>query len=169
MLDLLNFSGRRRVPVILQTEAAECGLACLAMVSCFHGHRIDLPTLRRRHSVSLKGTTLAHLMSIADQLGLKSRPIKVELEDLDKLDLPAVLHWDFNHFVVLKAVTARALVVHDPSRGERHVSMSEASRHFTGVALELAPAAEFRRVEERQRVSLGQLFGRLTGLKVALM
>ena len=169
MLDLLNFSGRRHVPVILQTEAAECGLACLAMVACFHGHRIDLPTLRRRHSVSLKGTTLAHLMAIADQLGLKARPIKVELEDLDKLNLPAVLHWDFNHFVVLKAVKGRGLVVHDPGRGQRHVSAQEASKHFTGVALELAPTAEFRRVEERQRVSLRQLFGRLSGLKVALV
>jgi len=169
MLDVLNFSGRKRVPVILQTEAAECGLACLAMVACFHGYRTDLPSLRRRHSVSLKGTTLAQLMSIADQIGLKSRPIKVELEDLDKLDLPAVLHWDFNHFVVLKAVGGRGLTIHDPGRGQRHVSPQEASKHFTGVALELAPAAEFRRVEERQRISLRQLFGRLSGLNVALV
>jgi ATP-binding cassette subfamily B protein RaxB len=169
MLDLLNFSGRRRVPVILQTEAAECGLACLAMVACFYGHRTDLPTLRKRHSVSLKGTTLAQLMAIADQIGLKSRPIKVELEDLDKLDLPAVLHWDFNHFVVLKAVGTRTLIIHDPGRGQRQVSQQEASKHFTGVALELAPTAEFRRVEERQRISLRQLFGRLSGLNVALV
>ena len=70
MLDLLNFSGRRRLPMILQTEAAECGLACLAMVSCFHGHGIDLQTLRHKHSVSLKGTTLTHLIAIADQLGI---------------------------------------------------------------------------------------------------
>ena len=65
MLDLLNFSGRRRLPMILQTEAAECGLACLAMVSCFHGHGVDLQTLRHKHSVSLKGTTLTHLIAIS--------------------------------------------------------------------------------------------------------
>jgi ATP-binding cassette subfamily B protein RaxB len=168
MLDLLNFSGCRRVPVILQTEAAECGLACLAMAACFHGHTIDLPSLRRKHSVSLKGTTLAHLIAIADQLALKSRPVKVELDDLDKLNLPAILHWDFNHFVVLTAVSGRSLTIHDPARGKRQMSVREASKHFTGVALELEPTAAFRRVEERQRVSLRQLFGRLRGLKVAL-
>jgi len=168
MLDLLNFSGRRRLPMILQTEAAECGLACLAMVSCFHGHGVDLQTLRHKHSVSLKGTTLTHLIAIADQLALSSRPVKVELEDIDKLRLPAVLHWDFNHFVVLKSVSGRGLTIHDPARGERCIGLHEASKHFTGVALELAPAAGFRPVEERQRISVRQLFGRLSGLKVAL-
>ena len=169
MLDLLNFSGRSRTPLILQTEATECGLACLAMVSSYYGHRIDLPTLRRRHAVSMKGTTLANLMAVADHLGLKSRPVKVELADLDKLSLPAVLHWDFNHFVVLTAVKARGLAIHDPARGARTVTIAEASRHFTGVALELTPTAAFQRVEERQRISLRQLFGRLTGLKTALL
>ncbi|HYL17418.1 MAG TPA: cysteine peptidase family C39 domain-containing protein, partial [Burkholderiales bacterium] len=169
MLDLLNFSGRKRTPLILQTEATECGLACLAMVSSYHGHRIDLPTLRRRHAVSLKGTTLANLMAVADHLGLKSRPVKVELADLDKLSLPAVLHWDFNHFVVLTAVKARGLAIHDPARGARTVTIAEASKHFTGVALELAPTAAFQRVEERQRISLRQLFGRVTGMKTALL
>jgi ATP-binding cassette subfamily B protein RaxB len=169
MLDLLNFSGRSRTPLILQTEATECGLACLAMVSSYYGHRIDLPTLRRRHAVSLKGTTLANLIAVADHLGLKSRPVKVELQDLDKLSLPAVLHWDFNHFVVLTGVKARGLAIHDPARGARTVTIVEASKHFTGVALELAPTAAFQRVEERQRISLRQLFGRLTGLKTALL
>jgi ATP-binding cassette subfamily B protein RaxB len=169
MLHLLNFSGRRRAPLILQTEAAECGLACLAMVSSFYGHRIDLPTLRRKHSISLKGATLAYLMSVADQLGLKSRPVKVELEDLDKLCLPAILHWDFNHFVVLTAASARALTIHDPARGERNLSRAEASKHFTGVALELTPTPAFQRVEERQRVGLRQLFGRVAGIQAALL
>ena len=169
MVDVLNFSGRRRVPLVLQTEAAECGLACLAMVASYHGHRIDLATLRRRHSISMKGSTLAYLISVADQLALKSRPVKVELHDLDKLVLPSVLHWDFNHFVVLTAVNARGLVVHDPASGQRVITMSDASKHFTGVALELTPTANFRRVEERQRIGLRQLFGRVTGVKVAVV
>ncbi len=169
MVDVLNFSGRRRVPLVLQTEAAECGLACLAMVASYHGHRIDLATLRRKHSISMKGSTLAYLISVADQLALKSRPVKVELHDLDKLVLPSVLHWDFNHFVVLTAVNARGLVVHDPASGQRVITMSDASKHFTGVALELTPTANFRRVEERQRIGLRQLFGRVTGVKVAVV
>jgi Peptidase C39 family len=68
--DLLNFSGRRRLPVYLQTEAAECGLACLAMIASFHRYRVDLNTLRRRFPVSLKGVTLKALMQIAEQLQL---------------------------------------------------------------------------------------------------
>jgi ATP-binding cassette, subfamily B, bacterial CvaB/MchF/RaxB len=92
----------------LQTEAAECGLAGLAMVASRHGHRIDLASLRRRHSISLKGATLAHLMQIAAELKLASRPVKLELESLGKLTLPAILHWDFNHFVVLESTTRHA-------------------------------------------------------------
>src|SRR6267142_1213911 len=115
---MLNFSSRRATPVMLQTEAAECGLACLAMVASFHGHCIDLASLRRKHSVSLKGTTLAQLIHIASQLMLTPRPIKVELDDLDKINLPAILHWDFNHFVVLTHVRRNAVVVHDPARGQ---------------------------------------------------
>jgi ATP-binding cassette, subfamily B, bacterial CvaB/MchF/RaxB len=101
MLEKLIFSGRKTTPLILQTEAAECGLACLAMVASFHGYRTDLASLRRKHSISLKGTTLAHLIQIGSQMKLASRPVKLELTDLNKLRLPAILHWDFNHFVVL--------------------------------------------------------------------
>ena len=168
MLHLLNFSGRNRVPLMLQTEAAECGLACLAMVASFYGYKTDLPTLRRQHSISMAGTTLNYLIGLADRLGLKSRPVKIELEDLDKLTLPAVLHWDFNHFVVLTAVKARSLTIHDPARGRQDVTRAEASKHFTGVALELTPTAHFKRAEKRQRVSLWQLFGRVVGVKSAL-
>ena len=75
--DLLHFGGRRRLPSIQQTEAAECGLACLAMVASYHGHRIDLNTLRRRHPVSLKGATLRGLIQVANQLHLACRPLRL--------------------------------------------------------------------------------------------
>src|SRR5690349_8587103 len=102
MIDgLLDFGSRRRLPSIMQTEAAECGLACLAMILGFHGHRIDLNTLRRRHPVSLKGVTLRGLIQLASQLQLACRPIRFELDDLQELSLPAIVHWDLNHFVVL--------------------------------------------------------------------
>src|SRR5438477_11735944 len=99
----LSFSGRRRTPLILQTEASECGLACLAMVAGYHGYRTDLATLRARHSISLKGTTLAGLIRIATQLNLSTRPLRLELEGLDRLRLPAILHWDMQPCVVLTA------------------------------------------------------------------
>ena len=97
----LNFTGRRTVPVVLQTEAAECGLACLAMVAALYGHRSDLASLRNRFPISLKGATLAHLVQIAHRLDLGARALKLELSDIYQLSLPAVLHWDLNHFVVL--------------------------------------------------------------------
>jgi ATP-binding cassette subfamily B protein RaxB len=159
----LNFFLRRKTPLILQTEAAECGLACLAMVASFHGYRIDLASLRHQHAISLKGTNLKRLMEIASRLQLKPRAVKLKLEHLDKLALPAVLHWNMNHFVVLTEIRNAALVLHDPARGRRVLSLAEVSNHFTGVALELSPAHEFERRTERRQMKLSQLVGRLPG------
>jgi ATP-binding cassette subfamily B protein RaxB len=164
----LTFSGRRAAAVILQTEAAECGLACLAMVAAHHGHRSDLATLRSRYPISLKGATLAHLVNIAHRLDLAARALKVELSELDRLALPAVLHWDLSHFVVLVDVRGRKAVIHDPARGRCVLSLDEVSRHFTGVALELVPTQEFRPKVEIQRVGLSRLIGRLPGAGGAL-
>ena len=169
MKEILRFSGRRSVPVMLQTEAAECGLACLAMAAAYHGYRSDLATLRRQHSISMKGATLNQLIQIAAQLQFAARPLKVELEQIDKLALPAILHWDFNHFVVLTQVRNGQITIHDPARGARHVSVSEASKHFTGVALELEPTQEFKPKQQRQQIQLSQLIGRLTGAKRSLL
>ena len=131
--------GARRLPVILQTEAAECSLACLAMIAAHHGYRSDLATLRRRFSLSLKGVTLADVVRMAGDLHLSARPLRAELEHLSQLQLPCILHWDLNHFVVLASVRRGTVVIHDPARGERRLSLAEVSRHFTGVALELTP------------------------------
>ena len=128
-LELLRFSGRRRLPMIQQTEAAECGLACLAMVLSFHGHRIDLNTLRRKHPISLKGATLKTLMDTASRLHLNTRALRGEVDELDQLTLPAILHWDLNHFVVLKSV-GRHIVIHDPAFGERRLNLSRNFQAF---------------------------------------
>ena len=84
----------RRVPVILQSEAPECGIACLAMVASFHGHLTDLSAMRLRLSPSLKGVTLKHISQVAEAMGLAARGVQLPLESLAKLQLPAVLHWD---------------------------------------------------------------------------
>ena len=161
--------GSRRLPMILQTEAAECGLACLAMVAAHHGLRSDLPTLRQRFSVSLKGATMADLVRLADRLQLNARALRAEMEHLPELALPCVLHWDLNHFVVLKEVRRGVAVIHDPARGVRRLPLAEVSKHFTGIVLELAPQAEFKPHTDRQNVSLRQLLGRVTGLKRSLL
>jgi ATP-binding cassette subfamily B protein RaxB len=141
-LQLLFWHGKR-LPVILQTEAAECGLACLAMIASYWGHRIDLSSIRRRFSLSLKGATLKGLMVMAQGLNLQPRPLKLGMGHLRDLKLPAILHWDMNHFVVLRRVTDTYAFIHDPGVGERLMTLDETAKHFTGVALELTPTSEF--------------------------
>ena len=160
--------GGRRLPVILQTEAAECGLACMAMIASHHGLSTDLPTLRQRFSLSLKGATMADLVRLAGNLQLNPRALRAEMEHLEGLTLPCVLHWDLNHFVVLKEIRRGVAVIHDPARGVRRLALAEVSRHFTGVVLELTPLANFKPRAERQSVSMRQLLGRVTGLRRSL-
>ncbi len=160
--------GKSRVPMLLQTEEAECGLACLAMVATHHGLKTDLPTLRKRFSLSLKGATMMDLTRMAGQLQLTPRALRAELEHLPQLQLPCVLHWDLNHFVVLVALRGGKAVLHDPARGIRRLSLPELSKHFTGVVLELTPTPEFRPRVERQSVTVRQLLGRVSGLKRSL-
>jgi ATP-binding cassette, subfamily B, bacterial CvaB/MchF/RaxB len=166
---VLSFVTSGHLPVIRQAEAAECGLACLAMVSSYHGHRIDLNSLRRRHPASLNGVTLRALIQVASHLNLLGRPLRFDLEHLHQLKLPAILHWDMSHFVVLKAVTRRGIVVHDPAAGERFYPMAEASKHLTGVALELMPTESFVMRDERARLPLSAFWGQLRGSGHALV
>jgi ATP-binding cassette, subfamily B, bacterial CvaB/MchF/RaxB len=160
----LSFGFGSKLPLILQTEAAECGLACLAMIAGFHGYSSDLASLRRRFPVSLKGVTLAMLTRVAGALGLATRPLKLDLQHLGRLRLPCVLHWEFNHFVVLKELRGSGATIHDPATGERRVSAEELGKSFTGVALELWPGAAFTKADIRRRVRLRELIGRVSGL-----
>lgn len=161
--DRLSFGLGRTLPVILQTEAAECGLACLAMVLNHHGASTDLAALRTRHAISLTGVTLSTLTEIAQREQLGTRGLRLELDELPQLRLPAILHWDLNHFVVLKAVGKGHVVVHDPAFGERRLTLEETSQHFTGVALEVWPNPGFAPREEKTRIRLGQLIGQVSG------
>lgn len=154
--------------VVLQTEAAECSLACLAMVCGHHGSRITLRELRRRFPLSLKGAALPALMKIASRLDLTTRPLRVELEQLSQLRLPAILHWNLNHFVVLTAANASRVTILDPAIGKRRLRYAEVSPHFTGVALELTPTVTFTPRTPAPGVSLRQLTGPIRGLGRAL-
>ncbi len=167
-LPKLKFLFARRLPMIFQTETAECGLACLGMIANYHGILTDLPTLRRRFSVSLRGATLAHIVRFAGHLDLAGRPLRVELEDIPYLRTPCILHWDMSHFVVLERATRKHMFVHDPALGARRLSYAQASRHFTGVVLELTPTASFTPRDESRSFGLKDLTGRIVGLKRAL-
>lgn len=167
-LNELSLGFGRALPVILQTEATECGLACLAMVAGFHRHHVDLMTLRRRFPISLKGATLSDVIQIAQKIDMSTRPLKLDLEDLRQLKLPCVLHWNFNHFVVLKEVNSNAVVIHDPAVGVRSLSWNDVSASFTGVALEVWPGTDFEPQKKTPTIGLRQLMGRVTGLDRSL-
>lgn len=155
---------KQAVPMILQTESAECGLACLAMVAVRHGHDTDLLTLRRRFEISTRGVTLASLMTMAEQMGFANRPLRLELEELPQLQTPCILHWDLNHFVVLVKADSNRIVIHDPAMGQRTLTMKEVSPHFTGIGLELTPSKDFQKKEDKTALDLRVLFTGQHGL-----
>ena len=154
---------------ILQSEVAECGLACLAMIATAHGQATTLQDLRRRFPVALKGMKLRDLLEVAAGIGFSGRPLKLDLPFLAKLSLPCVLHWDMNHFVVLAQVRRGSVTVLDPAVGERRLSLDEVSAHFTGVAVELTPNADFKAAAPPPRVSLAALTGKVIGLRRSLV
>ncbi|ENV38180.1 hypothetical protein F959_00944 [Acinetobacter venetianus RAG-1 = CIP 110063] len=163
-LDRLSLGLSRKVPVILQTESSECGLACLAMIASYYGYESDLLTFRQRYSISQKGATLTTLVKIANKLHLTTRPLKLELEELNKLRLPCILHWDLNHFVVLKNVSSTKVTIIDPAYGEKELTYNQTSIHFTGIGLELWPDSNFEEKKDKKNIRIFKLFGEIRGL-----
>ncbi|CCG89015.1 putative secretion ATPase [Erwinia piriflorinigrans CFBP 5888] len=168
LIGQLDMRLRRRIPLVHQTESSECGLACLAMICGHFGKNIDLIALRRQFCLSARGTTLSGLIGIADRMGLATRPLSLDLDDLGALKLPCILHWEFNHFVVLVSIRRNRVVLHDPARGRRIVSQAELSQSFTGVALEAWPGSDFTADTVRSRFSLRTLIARVHGLRGVL-
>lgn len=166
---LLEFSSRKRVPLILQAEVAECGLASMAMIASYHGHKLDMPAMRKRFSANLKGMNLQQLIELGDSLALASRALQCPIEDVSKLSLPCILHWDMNHFVVLTKITNKKAYINDPAVGKKAISISEFAEHFTGIALELIPTSKFENKIEKQQMKLTQLWSKITGFKSALV
>lgn len=166
MSQVINISHllKKKFPIYIQSEQSECGLACLAMLATFHGHKISLNELRQQLPVSLKGTTLRHLMSYADQLGFATRAVRVELEDLPAARLPCILHWGFDHFVVLTEVHKNHVIIADPGRGQLKISKSELSKNFTGVILEVWPSENFQLKKNAETFPVWRLFANAEGL-----
>ena len=173
VVDLLDFGGPRRTPLVRQSEASECGLACLAMIAAHHGFEADMPTLRRRFGVSMRGASLKSIMGIADRLGFSSRALRGELESLGEVQTPAILHWNLNHFVVLTRVRntlrRRRYWINDPASGARVLGEGEVSRLFTGVVLELTKTTKFQPQRARSPLRIGQLWSSIQGAGAALL
>jgi ATP-binding cassette subfamily B protein RaxB len=156
-MSILNLSGVRRMTLLRQAEAAECGLACIGMIASAYGYRTDLPSLRQQFSISLKGATLKDIIEIGSQIGFGARAVRCESEELRELRMPAILHWNMSHFVVLKSATKKKVVLFDPAQGKTVLPLAEAGKHFTGVALELRPSSDFRPKRQRNPISLASL------------
>jgi ATP-binding cassette subfamily B protein RaxB len=162
-----RFTSRVHTPVIRQDEAGECALACIAMVACAHGYEVDLSVLRQRFPISLKGATLDQVITICEKLGLLTRAVRAEVEELNQIKLPAILHWDLRHFVVLTKIDRRRRStqyhVHDPAFGQRILSDTQIRQHWTGVALEVSRSQQFKAGVERQTLPLRQLWSSTSG------
>ena len=152
-LALLNFSNSSRLNIIFQAEESECGLACLAMIANYYGYKTDIRELRSKYKVSSHGMNLSQLTNISSKIGFVHRPLKLELNEINQLSLPCIIHWDFNHFVVLSAVHEKKVKIYDPGLGVRYVTKDDLSKHFTGVALELSPSPDFEKKEHKNKVS----------------
>jgi ATP-binding cassette subfamily B protein RaxB len=169
LISKLLFSGKSAIPVIIQTEYAECGLACLAMCSAYYGRPIPLSTLRAKYQVGLKGMDLGTVVDIASDLGLSSRPMRCELGQINTLVLPAVLHWEMEHFVVLTNVRNNKFTIYDPAVGKRVFTQQQLAKHYTGIAMELEPANNFDEITPTAKFELRQLWSDLSGFKRSLI
>jgi ATP-binding cassette subfamily B protein RaxB len=164
-----GFFGSRRVKLVRQVETTECGLCALTMVANFHGLNADYAAVRGRFPISVRGATLRSIIQIADHLGLAARALQVPLDKLSHMRMPAILHWNMMHFVVLEKVRRGKAFIHDPGGRSQWMKLEDVSNHYTGVALELWPTENFAAVEPLPRLKLSQLWSRITGLKGALL
>ncbi len=168
VLERLNLGFGQRLALVLQSEASECGLACLCMIASHFGYPADLVDMRRRFGMSLKGATLREIIRIAEHIRFATRPLRLEMEELGQLKLPCILHWDLNHFVVLAKVGPKSVTIHDPAVGVRTLPLETVSQHFTGVAMEMTPLGTFESVTPPPRVKASQLVGHIKGIKKSL-
>ncbi|QEM89968.1 peptidase domain-containing ABC transporter [Kosakonia radicincitans] len=164
----INFSIRNKVPVIIQSEAAECGNACLSMICGYYGKNIDLFNFRNRYGSPAQGATLTDLNQVAQTTGLKTRALSLDMDEIKELRLPCVLHWSLNHFVVLVAIKGKRFVINDPAMGRRVIHQKEMSENFSGIALEAWPDSHFTQEKQRSRLNLLDLMCNIVGLKSAL-
>lgn len=139
----VRLRGRRRVPLVQQMQAADCGAASLAMALAYFGRYEPLDELRAHMSVGRDGVSAKAIADAAERYGLRCRPLRVELDAVRALPAATILHWDMGHFVVLEGVSRRGVHIVDPARGRRLVSWERFDKSFTGVALALEPTADF--------------------------
>ena len=132
----------KKVPVVVQMETVECGAACLSMILAYHGKWLSLEQLRTDCGVSRDGSNARCLVLAARQHGLDARGYRADVSHLADM-APAIIHWNFNHFVVFKGFKGGFAYINDPAIGSIAVSMQDFSRSYTGVAITASPTERF--------------------------
>ncbi|MDD9320146.1 peptidase domain-containing ABC transporter [Acinetobacter lactucae] len=152
----------------LQTSTSECGIACVGYIAAYYGYNLDMRELRALYPISTRGTTLNDLVILAQLVDLNTRPVKLGIKSLSKIGLPCILHWDFNHFVVLVKVTKKNIIIHDPAKGKKVIDIDEVGKHFTGIALEFSPSLKFKKQPAKPIIKWYELIGKIYGFKRSL-
>ncbi|MGF1684412.1 peptidase domain-containing ABC transporter [Photobacterium minamisatsumaniensis] len=165
----LDWGWGKKLTLVRQTENAECGVACLTMIADWHGYQISLRHLRAKFGITQHGMSFARLIECAELINLSGRAVRLDLNELEQLSTPCILHWNLNHFVVLKSVKGNKVVIHDPANGVVHPTLSDVNKHFTGIALELSPTHDFKKRDEKEKTKLSELIGKTVGLKYSLI
>jgi ATP-binding cassette subfamily B protein len=143
--------GQRRIPVVHQLDASDCGAACLAMVLAYHGKAVRLDDVRKVLTSSRDGVTALALLEAARWYGLRGRGVSLEVEDLGYLPAGSILHWEFGHFTVFERLGSGWADLVDPALGRRRVPLDQLRKSFTGVALLLEPGDSFVRGRGERR------------------
>src|SRR5215470_8578518 len=155
---------RARTPTILQLEATECGAASLGMILAFYGRHLGLDALRTLCGVSRDGSKASSLLRAARHLGFECKGLRAEPHHLATLQLPAIAFVNFNHFLVVEAISDKFVWVNDPANGRRRETIEEFSEAFTGVILTFEPGPEFARGDDRPSL-FDSLVARFSGVR----
>ena len=152
----------RKTPTVFQMEATECGAASLSMIFGYFGKFLPLEQMRIETGVSRDGCNAGNMMRAAKRFGLECKGYRKEMDGLRELEMPCIIHWNFNHFVVLEGFKGKYAYINDPAVGRRKLTLEELDEGFTGVVLTFKKTENFVK-EKKKNTAWSMLLGRLKG------